>query len=143
MFQKRKYIYDSEKKEFAPVQYPIAEPMTFYLASEGHKIPESLTMAKSNWGSNSLEIPLPTFTELFKEHAVAPFFVFQVFCVGLWLLDEYWYYSLFTLLMLVLFEATVVFQASLPLPIHCLPSFILSPPNNNNNNNDNNSASEI
>lgn len=84
--------------------------MRIFQASQGLKTKAEVDRLQQYFGDNTFDIPVPTFSELWKEHAVAPFFVFQMFCVGLWLLDDYWYYSLFTLVMLVGFESTVVWQ---------------------------------
>jgi cation-transporting ATPase 13A1 len=35
------------------------------------------------YGKKEDNIPIPSFSTLFVEHATAPFFVFQIFCVGL------------------------------------------------------------
>ncbi|KAI0110617.1 hypothetical protein F4776DRAFT_641778 [Hypoxylon sp. NC0597] len=114
LFQKRRFLYDLEKQLFHPLTYEIdAEPkpkIGKFQKSKGIASQAELTRLEQYYGTNTFDIPVPTFTELFREHAVAPFFVFQVFCVGLWMLDEYWYYSLFTLFMLVAFESTVVWQ---------------------------------
>ena len=114
LFQKRRFIYDDEKNSFAPLSYAIdQEPkprLRTFQDSQGLRTKKEIENTQLQYGTNTFDIPVPTFTELWKEHAVAPFFVFQIFCVGLWLLDEYWYYSLFTLFMLVAFESTVVWQ---------------------------------
>ncbi|CAO3617333.1 unnamed protein product [Cunninghamella blakesleeana] len=110
-FQQKKYIWDEDKKQFRMILYPsdLNPPVSIFQSTAGLD-KKGIKEATDTYGTNKFEIPMPTFTELFKEHAVAPFFVFQIFCVGLWCLDEYWYYSLFTLFMLVVFECTVVFQ---------------------------------
>ncbi|KAI1276786.1 hypothetical protein F5Y07DRAFT_364989 [Xylaria sp. FL0933] len=114
LFQKRRFLYDPIRQSFTPLTYEIdAEPkpqIGKFQRCQGITTQAELARLEQYYGSNTFDIPVPTFTELFKEHAVAPFFVFQVFCVGLWMLDEYWYYSLFTLFMLVAFESTVVWQ---------------------------------
>jgi cation-transporting ATPase 13A1 len=53
---------------------------------------------------NRVDIPLPEISDLLMEQFLSPFFVFQAFCVFLWLLDDYWYFALLTLAMLVAFE---------------------------------------
>lgn len=114
LFQKRRFLYDPDSQSFKTLNYLIdAEPkpkIEVFQKSRGLTSKAEVERIEQHYGMNAFDIPVPTFTELFKEHAVAPFFVFQVFCVGLWMLDEYWYYSLFTLFMLVAFESTVVWQ---------------------------------
>ncbi|GAB7359018.1 hypothetical protein MBLNU230_g5091t1 [Neophaeotheca triangularis] len=114
LFQKRRFLYNEAKGSFAPLQYALDQDpkptVGSFQLSKGLEKKTEIEKMNEHYGANVFDIPVPTFTELFKEHAVAPFFVFQVFCVGLWMLDEYWYYSLFTLFMLVVFESTVVWQ---------------------------------
>ncbi|KAK9171895.1 P-type ATPase A domain containing protein, partial [Cryptosporidium meleagridis] len=62
------------------------------------------------YGINNYEIPKEKFLDLFIEQIISPFFLFQIFCVLLWILDEYWQMSLFTLFMLCTLEAQMVFR---------------------------------
>ncbi|KAG6918084.1 hypothetical protein DXG01_016536 [Tephrocybe rancida] len=111
-YQRDTYTIESTSPlTFARLPYPSSgrPKLDTFLSPKGlskKELPSTLAL----YGGNEFNIPIPSFTELFSEHATAPFFVFQIFCVALWCLDEYWYYSLFTLFMLIVFECTVVWQ---------------------------------
>lgn len=104
-------VHTAEPITFGLLSYPSSThpPLANYRQPVELKASD-LPALQSMYGKNEFNIPIPSFSSLFVEHATAPFFVFQVFCVALWMLDEYWYYSLFTLFMLVVFECTVVWQ---------------------------------
>ncbi|KAE9554755.1 hypothetical protein FO519_002016 [Halicephalobus sp. NKZ332] len=110
VFQEVTYNYDDDKNLFVAVEYDTNRPFRFYKNSHGFESEKQLADRAFEIGTNRMVMKIPLFSELFIERATAPFFVFQVFCVGLWCLEDMWYYSLFTLLMLVTFEATIVKQ---------------------------------
>ena len=66
------------------------ETFASYRANGGYGSEGRLLAALERWGSNKFVVPIPSFQELLWEQLLAPFFCFQVFCVGLWALDEYW-----------------------------------------------------
>ncbi|CDW52618.1 cation transporting ATPase 13A1 [Trichuris trichiura] len=108
-FQKSKYILDpAERKDFSAIEFPDHLEFAHYQKSVGHSDPSSFSAALEHYGANSMQMVIPSFMELFWERATAPFFVFQMFCILLWCMDEFWYYSLFTSALLVTFEATLV-----------------------------------
>lgn len=110
VFQKIKYVWDADKKTFRGIDFPIHKTYGEYMQSKGHQNDAEVERAVKRYGNNQMEMVVPEFMELFIERATAPFFVFQIFSVGLWCLDQYLYYSLFTLFMLVVFECTLVQQ---------------------------------
>ncbi|KZT06595.1 endoplasmic reticulum Ca-transporting P-type ATPase [Laetiporus sulphureus 93-53] len=132
-YQRDTYVLESDSPVvFSRLPYPSSShpPLSNYKSAQPLKSSDVLDLL-SLYGKNEFDIPIPSFSMLFMEHATAPFFVFQVFCVALWCLDEYWYYSLFTLFMLVVFECTVVWQrlrtltefrtmSVAPYPISCM-----------------------
>eukprot|EP00897_Mesotaenium_endlicherianum_P008584 jgi/Mesen1/7754/ME000407S06956 len=107
-FRKQQFVFSEGEGAFHKLRFPSKETIATYGKCSGYGSEAKANAASQKWGRNAFEFPQPTFWNLFKEQCIEPFFVFQVFCVGLWCLDEYWYYSLFTLFMLLVFQSTMV-----------------------------------
>eukprot|EP00659_Diplonema_papillatum_P004279 gene4279-6614_t len=91
----RRYTWSDEAGAFLKPKLPTGLRMAEYRAFRGRRSADT-PHAVALHGENRYDIPLPAFRELLIEHVSSPFFVFQMFCVLLWLLDEYWYSPLFT-----------------------------------------------
>lgn len=110
-FEKIVYFYNQENKSFTKSKIHYHEKkLEEFLLTKPHSSQDEMKSLKHKYGSNTMRIPIPSFFSLYKEHIVAPFFVFQLFCIMLWVFDDYGLHSFFTLTMLCIFEATVVGQ---------------------------------
>jgi cation-transporting ATPase 13A1 len=120
-FQRQLYQYtpsarlgDESKKYpngvFTLSSSPVDMPLEYYTDSKGLTSDSEVDRAVERWGKNHLAVPIPSFLELLQMQLVSPLAMFQVFCALLWLLDEYWTYTMWTLGSVVVFEATTVFQ---------------------------------
>lgn len=82
VFQQTKFVHSKAagkgKEGFMRLEYPSEGSFQAFLGCRGLKDERALGVAMERWGTNVLDIPMPSFGKLFAEHAVAPFFVFQV-----------------------------------------------------------------
>ena len=105
------YVYDQDKKEFYRPKLEVLKKNKVgeFLSVEPIKF-DDVSKLRAKFGENRMKIPIPSFFSLYKEHIVAPFFVFQLFCILLWVFDDYGLHSFISLVMLCVFEVTVVGQ---------------------------------
>lgn len=115
LFQKHKYIAElaEDKKNqdsvlFRKLRAPTTEPIQHYISARGFSSELAVEQQLQLYGTNEFSIPQPNFVEMFKQQLLEPLTVFQVFSVCLYMLDEYWQYSLFTLTMILMFEGVTV-----------------------------------
>jgi cation-transporting ATPase 13A1 len=108
-FRKRKYMIDINDGSISKVKYPyqLSATLCKYFREEPGIESNKIDEYRKIFGRNEYNIPIPTFAELFIKQALAPFFLFQVFCVLLWSMDDYFMYSLMTLALLFTFECTL------------------------------------
>ncbi len=107
-FHQRRFVWQDGR--FSKLVFPVSEPIGSLLDNKGIADAAKVEELRLRYESNSLSLPTPTFRDLYKEHALAPFFVLQIFFVLLWCLDEYWMYAIMTGVMLSLMEALNVWK---------------------------------
>lgn len=109
-YHRRRYTYNPDTHIWTKIRCSTKMPTTFFSSWDGFTNSQQITASEIRYGSNEFNVHQPTFMEMYKSQLLSPFTVFQLFCVILWLLDDYWQYSFFTLFMILSFEATVVFS---------------------------------
>eukprot|EP00536_Pseudo-nitzschia_multiseries_P000488 jgi/Psemu1/233650/estExt_Genewise1.C_60115 len=109
-YHRRRYVYDADSSEWSKIRCGTNFGKDFLETWKGFDSDMHLVSGQIRYGPNAFSVKQPTFIELYKAQLLSPFTVFQIFCVILWMLDEYWQYSFFTLFMVLTFEATVVFS---------------------------------
>ena len=108
LFQRRKFVYSADTNTVSPVRCPFDAPVRTYKLRGLDADEAAVTLEK--FGKNSLEVARPNFKTILKEQLLSPIVMFQFFCAALWLLDEYWQYSVYSLFSIIAMESGTSFQ---------------------------------
>jgi len=103
-------VGDGEDGGIRCIQSPTNLTWQQYQRAKGLTSNSAIEKAQDKFGTNTFELPRPTFQQLFKEQLMSPLAIFQFFCMVLWAADSMWRYTGFTLLSILGFEASTAFQ---------------------------------
>ncbi|GKT34383.1 Endoplasmic reticulum transmembrane helix translocase [Aduncisulcus paluster] len=111
-YQAGKYLLNSDDS-FVSLPYPVTISYSEVkeVCVNGGLSKEDVESKQDLFGMNEVDISVPKFGEVIKEHFMAPFFVFQIFTSVLWLLDDAKLFSLFSLFMQLVMECVSAFQS--------------------------------
>eukprot|EP00755_Sulcionema_specki_P028241 Sspe_Gene.17252::Locus_6123_Transcript_1_1_Confidence_1.000_Length_1438::g.17252::m.17252/K14950/ATP13A1, SPF1; manganese-transporting P-type ATPase len=92
-----------------PVTPPTDNVIQSYFKSKGLK-DDDLQRLSVEYGKNTLTITPPSMFTMWKNQMMSPIPVFQLFCTILWMLDEYWQFTMFNLFTIMMLEMGTVVQ---------------------------------
>jgi len=76
--------------EWIKIRCNTTMPLNFFQTWAGISTTHQLEAAGVRFGENKFDVRQPTFQDMYKKQLLSPFTVFQLFCVVLWMLDDYW-----------------------------------------------------
>nr|PVC52758.1 ion-translocating ATPase [Theileria orientalis] len=117
----KKFVYNASNNRFEPVEHiddidvaKVRNWQGLVSVSEGVEskagLESNLNVCADLYGPNDYEIPRCNFWKMLMEAFLAPFFVFQVTSTLLWIFDDYLYYSLISILSMVIIEVQMVYK---------------------------------
>eukprot|EP00002_Diphylleia_rotans_P033447 TRINITY_DN7112_c0_g1_i1.p1 TRINITY_DN7112_c0_g1~~TRINITY_DN7112_c0_g1_i1.p1 ORF type:complete len:1215 (-),score=179.41 TRINITY_DN7112_c0_g1_i1:162-3806(-) len=92
----RRYVFNPNELVFEKVTFTtnLSYKEIYDSYSRGIKTQKEYDTARQLHGSNIIEIPLKSNIGLLLDEVLHPFFVFQLFSIGLWLLENYYIYAI-------------------------------------------------
>ena len=95
-YHRRRYYLNQDEDteevggEWIKIRCNTTMPLNFFQTWSGMSSTHQLEAAGVRFGENKFDVRQPTFKEMYKKQLLSPFTVFQLFCVVLWMLDDYW-----------------------------------------------------
>jgi len=99
--QQKTYFLNSDTDQFEPLVFPVNLPYQALhgLFANGLENPQIVTERQSLYGEAAMDVPIPSAFEVFSQEVLHPFFLFQVFSIILWCIEQYWIYAIIIFLM--------------------------------------------